>query len=147
MSAPIACVSKKSFEQAKKQLVAYTEAMMQDAVLLERLGAPVFNYTSMLASDAATSIYNGKAKCTTVKGGAAVVTGGETEYWDSITIDLPDAAARAHVDDLVTITVTVDPDVQGRVYRVRSVEAGGLMPVGQKLECIGLAASRTNLSA
>ena len=147
MSVPLRCVVNRSMAAGKAQLISYGEAKMLDTVLLTRRGAPVFNYATLLTDDGGTTIYNGKAECSVVSGGNPVIVGDETEYWDTMTVNLPDAAPEARIDDMIEVVVTADPDVVGRKFRVTAVESGGLMPAGQKLTCLGVAASRTNPGA
>jgi hypothetical protein len=117
---------------------AFAEQLMQDTCTITRAdaGTPVFNETTgAYTSSAPTTVYTGPCRVKPRNLADRVVDAGEqaVSLWP-FQVSIPFAATDVELDDLVTVTASVDPSLVGRELRVRSVTRGTFV-TARRLEC------------
>lgn len=142
---PLACVLDASLVEARKQAIAFANATMDDAVLIQRTtGVGPLDYSTGLLTDVMVTVYAGVAQYMAMGGGHPVVIGDEQEYWDTIEICIPLGSPQVKIDDIVTITHGHDEHAVGRKFRVTAVRTGGNIPSKHLISASGVAPSRGN---
>jgi hypothetical protein len=99
-------------------------------------GTPAFNETTGAYTPAApTTVYTGKCRVKPRNLADRVVDAGEqtVSLWP-FQVSIPFAAIDVELDDLVTVTASVDPSLVGRELRIRSVTRGTFV-TARRLEC------------
>lgn len=82
------------------------------------------------------------AGVTPTQGPITMELGDEVEHYDSINLYLPhDMPMLAKIGDMVTIVITPDVDLAGRLFKVVSAEVGGRIYASNHFVCQGIAPS------
>lgn len=112
------------------------EQLMTDACTITRSGgAPVFDSTTGTYTDpAATTVYSGKCRVKPANLTSRTVQAGEQQValWP-YSVSMP-LSALPELDDVVTVTASVDASLVGRTLRVRSVARGTFL-TARRLDC------------
>ena len=133
-----------SLALANDKIRAFSLAQMSSRVVISRRVEPIFNAVTGVLSDPDTTIYDGIAQVGDIQGAQQMVLGDQVEFYSTVTIRIPDAAAPTQIDDVVTIMSSIDPGSVVRAFRVAQIALGGdLYANGTELTCVGVTHSRT----
>lgn len=100
------------------------EALMADACTIRRASAPTTDPDSGVVTPTTTTIYSGKCK---VQQAQAASNTNPREVGEAyllllhLEVHLPVSVTGLDTDDEVTITASNDPDLIGRVFRIREL--------------------------
>lgn len=156
MSVPAqTAVAQRSLAFAQRLSRLHAEGAMNSLVVIKRKG--VWSDTEYeYDPDIPTTIYDdvdtpgagAAAGVTPAQGPMEMSIGDEPEYYSSITVYIPQSApVNPWVNDLVyVISCPPDDTLNGRVFRVMDVPAGGRLSASIALSCTGIAPSREILS-
>lgn len=133
------------FTMAARYAKAYAESLMIATVKIERKGAPAFDsVTGAVSSGAPSPIYEGKARIWSVTGPMQLSFGDEPTYYSNTFATIPVATEPIpRIDDVLTvINHPGDPGIEGRVFQVKDVEAGGQFLPSRRLQLVGVQESK-----
>jgi hypothetical protein len=116
---------------------ALAESLMVDSCTITRRGGdPVFDDTTGTYTPATpTTVYTGvcKVRPSNLSGNTTAQAGErEVSLWP-FSVSIP-VAEDADLDDVVTVTASLDPSLVGRTLRVRSVARGTYL-TARRLDC------------
>lgn len=126
--------STRSLNYVRKQ----SQLLMTSTVLIYRPGTPTFNSTTgvMTASNSQT-IYTGPAHVYTAKGNMQDVAG-ELLTVNQTFVSIPWTAPVPKSDDVIQVTVSNDPALTNRYFRIVDVPEGGINPIVRTLAVTGV---------
>ena len=114
-------------------------SQMQMTIAITRPIAPTFNAATglMTAHSNAIALYTGKARVYQVSGGQQSQIGDGVIFLRTTSVSIPETlASGVRVDDMVTITASIDDSVEvGTKYRIIDVTMGGIGDPTRKLTC------------
>lgn len=129
---------------------------MTDEVSISRPAEAAFNdITGRLSAVMDVVVYSGKARVYPAAGPLLMGLGDESQEFQNTYVSIPmmvlvdeldvnslpvvnSYSPDPRPDDVVTITAHDDPLMVGRTFRVRDVEAGGILPVVRRMACTGV---------
>lgn len=142
MSGLLTAITRRSLAFGQRVASAQAEGAMNAHVKIRRPAKPVFDpTTNRLGSGIATEpIYDGHARVSPVTGASAVSIGEEVLYYSTVFVTIPfSAPVRPRINDIVDVTVHLDPAAVNRSFRVTEVEVGGVMPTSYRVQATGIA--------
>lgn len=144
-------VSRRALGYAQRFASEYADAQRNSLVIITR----PYTYSASDASfgryEPAEVIYDDQdtpgvgapAGISPTSGPMVVDFSSEPASYESITVYLPEKLPKAPlIDDLLTVMVTPDTAMVGRVYRITGIAAGGRLTSSTTLTCTGLAPSK-----
>lgn len=117
---------------------ADAESLMQDSCTITRAGSGTSTFdpaTGTYTDPASTTVYTGKCRVKPRNLVDRTVQAGEQQVslW-SFEVSVPVSATDVDLDDVVTVTGSIDPSLVGRTLRVRSVARGTFL-TARRLDC------------
>lgn len=113
------------------------EALMQDSCTITRAGggSSFDPATGTYTDPASTTVYTGKCRVKPRNLVDRTVQAGEQQVslWP-FEVSVPVSATDVDLDDVVTVTGSIDPSLVGRTLRVRSVARGTFL-TARRLDC------------
>lgn len=102
------------------------EALMVDACTITRTtGTPTTDPETGASSSTTSTVYSGKCRFQQAAAGASGQNVGEANiYQVAHLVQLPMSVAGVRVEDIVTATASIDPDLVGRKFWIRAVAEG-----------------------
>lgn len=102
------------------------EALMVDACTITRTtGTPTTDPETGASSSTTTTVYTGKCRIQQVASGASGQNVAEANvYQVAHILQLPMSVTGVRVEDVATVTVSIDPDLVGRKFWIRAVAEG-----------------------
>jgi hypothetical protein len=146
-----ATIAGTSLSMAQDIAQAYAGGAMNSLVVITRqsgfntatgeYNSPGANPT-VIYDDAETAGAGAKAGVMPTSGPVQMSFADEPEYYDNITVMIPEHACSPKIDDIVQVINGPDDDIIGRYFRVLGVGVGGRITPSVRLTCTGIAPSK-----
>lgn len=115
----------------------YVEHNFTSMVRVSRMSATVPSTDGTVASAERYPVYEGMSRVYEVTGPMTLSLGDEPVFLKSSYCTIPAAASVPVVNDMVEVVTHPDPKMVGRVFKVTSVDAGGQIPAGHRMQLAG----------
>lgn len=118
---------------------------MQDTVVITRPAIPTFDDTTgLMQAHKLTDVYQGPARVYPGRGPSPVALGDTIVTFQTIMVAIPFSAPIPHRDDLVRVTVSIDPGLVGKTLRIIDVTVGGQIVASRTMTCTEVEQSGTS---
>lgn len=119
----------------------YSESNMSSTVRLTRMAAPSPDPDGTSEATVDEIIYEGKGRLYSIQGPMTMGLGDFPSFYSttylSVPLDTVEMISIPIINDMVELLSTPDENVDFRFFRVKGVDAGGLLPIVQRLQLIG----------